>query len=90
MTAPFKVGEFAILQNCVYPENNGEECEIIGPLQMRKSIELGVIMAYEIQYRKGIAVTSPHMLRRRKPPTTGEASILAMFLTSPQKKGVTA
>lgn len=90
MTAPFNVGEFAILQNCLYPENNGEECEIIGPLQMRKSLELGVIMAYKIQYRKGTAVTLPHTLRRRKPPTTGEESVMSMFLTSPQKKGVTA
>lgn len=93
----FKVGEAVIGQNfIVSTELNGMEAEIIGGLTMRRgfdavTLEFAETMCYEVMWATGaVSLQEPWYLRRRKPPTTGEESIIAMFRTTPKREGVSA
>jgi hypothetical protein len=90
MSEQFRVGEIVILKNdrAVTPPQllrfEGEEVEIVGPLGFYEC-DIGRIHAYVVRHMSGMGLLAePHELRRRKPPTTGEQSILAMFRDVPE------
>jgi hypothetical protein len=91
---PFAVGEIVEGCNHIYDTHlNGMQCEITGRLAIRNGINpLGVeqdISAYFVRWSSGIETnTEPRNLRRRKPPTTGEQSVMQMFV-APQRVGET-
>lgn len=92
MSAPFRVGEIAIHKpdpggDPAFTILDGEEVEIIGALEMRDSVD-GPYYSYEVFHpAAGDFLCAPHELRRRKPPTTGEQAIRAMFTNAPQRVG---
>jgi hypothetical protein len=97
VTTPFKVGEIAIGQNFVdFPEHNGEDLVIIegarfGPTidKMDRVVRTGV--TYKVESTNGEQfVCSPSCLRRRKPPSTGEQSVMQMFVDAPLRVEVPA
>jgi hypothetical protein len=94
MSEQFKVGEVVIGQNFVFSTHrNGMEAEIIGGLSEREgwdevTLEYYASTCYEVLWADGrITIQEPHYLRRRKPPTTGEESVLALFKRTPQREG---
>lgn len=89
MSEPSKVGEIVVWQNCTgkYAYLNGTETQITGGLAERLGGELGWVICYRtntIGYHGTPLLALPFELRRRKPPTTGEQSVLAMFNGQPQ------
>lgn len=92
MSGPFKVGDICILQNLQnHPQYNGEECIVVGGLEVRvgfnRAGEPSEAACYQVAGCGEIDLVLPHQLRPRKPPTTGEQSILSLFLTAPQRIG---
>jgi hypothetical protein len=94
VTAPFKVGEIAIGQHFAdFPEHNGEDLLVIesarfGPTidKMDRVIRTGV--TYEVESTRGERFhCDPSHLRRRKPPSTGEQSVMQMFVDAPLRVG---
>jgi hypothetical protein len=90
MSEQFKVNEIVIGQNFIVDTQfNGMEAIIIGGLEMRPwsyedTGESGESLAYEVEWENGeVTVQEPFTLRR-KPPTTGEASVLALFRVTPR------
>ena len=92
MSDQFAVGEVVILQNdpCITeaPEIkrlNGEEVEIVGPLDYWR-VTGGYFYSYMVSHPScEMFFCAPHELRRRRPPTTGEQAIRAMFDVEPSK-----
>lgn len=91
MSGPFRLGEVVLGQNFVdFTEHNGEELLVVGGLEYRTvtcltSLKTVSGMSYKVQTKYGETFTcGPHQLRRRKPPTTGEESVLALFSGQPQ------
>lgn len=90
----FKVGEIVVGQNITsQPEYNGMEAEIIGGLEPRRCHRnatgevLGTVMTYAVRWANGLVTAQePHKLRRRKPPTTGEESIMALLKRVPHRE----
>lgn len=92
----FKVGEVVVGQHFIFDTHrNGMEGEIVVGLHMGTiphritgtPIELG----YGVRWADGdLRMAAPVNLRRRKPPTTGEESVLAMFKRAPQHEGLPA
>lgn len=73
MSAPFKVGEICVLQNCrIRPENEGREVTIT-EIGMLSDLGDGLMrFGYKLDFtlpNGRICVAQPHQLRRRKPPT---------------------
>lgn len=79
MSATFKVGEIAIMQNCLQLKNEGKECEIIGPLAFRHSAQEGWILAYRVESCNGISLSHPHQLRKKQPPNRLQSAHKAML-----------
>jgi hypothetical protein len=98
MSANFKQGEVAILQidpACTVRMElfrlNGEEVEVTGPLDIYITEENLVQYGYPVRHHSyGSLLCAPHELRRRKPPSTGEESVLALFRGVPQREGAPA
>ena len=94
MSTVFKVGEVVILRidpACTPRMDlfrlNGEEVEVTGALGIYESME-GSLYCYPVRHRSfGPLLCAPHELRRRKPPTTGEEFVLALFKGVPQREG---
>lgn len=94
----FKVGEILVGQNhIINTEKNGMECEVIGDLVMRTGYPGGLNLPpetklqYLVRWANGQEWNAcPQYLRRRKPPTTGEQSIMSLLLTTPQREGAPA
>lgn len=89
----FKVGEVAIIQNArVHRNLNGVECTILRAGAIGFS-PLGDYVGYEVDIRHPVTgfflVARPDQLRKKRPPTTGEESILALFRQN-QREGVAA
>jgi hypothetical protein len=90
MSANFKVGEIAIMRNDPAITNEselwrleGEEVEIIRPARY-ELFEDGPLWCFTVRHASyGELFAAPHELRRRQPPTTGEAAIRAMFDAPP-------
>jgi hypothetical protein len=82
----FQIGEIVIIQNdpaitiqTHLHQLDGEEAEIIGPLQTWPTVA-GPFYAYVLYHPAvGTICCAPHELRRRRPPTTGEQAVRAMF-----------
>lgn len=91
MSQQFHVGEIAICQNAErLPFLNGEECVIVEADVLVTTLS-GMAQGYRIAFQSGfIGCAAPWQLRRRKPPTTGEESVLAMFKRTPQREGAPA
>lgn len=71
MSAAFKVGEVAILQNAARIENNGRECTVVRGLQTYKLIVENClhVHGYEVQCADGsVFVARPDQLRKKQPP----------------------
>lgn len=90
----FKVGEVAVLCNLnEVPKYNGQEVTIVGGLAQRKSLQEGCyIWCYEVDVLDFLgrpSIVAPHNLRKKRPPTTGEESILALFRQN-QREGAAA
>jgi hypothetical protein len=67
----FVVGEIAILQNCTnFPELDGAEVTITGPLELHENASGKSWMGYETDLvHKGFLVfPAPHKLRKKRPP----------------------
>lgn len=87
MSNTFKVGEIAILrvdmsESSYYEQFSGQECEVIGPLQMRTGYHWGLpagkeertSLKYRIRMPCGkILLAEPHELRKRPPPPNWNA-----------------
>lgn len=91
----FKVGEIVVGQNCTWlTQYNGMECEVIEPLAERwtnHNGNFGFRVTYRVRWANGDVNTPlPTQLRRRKPPTTGEESVLAMFKPTTKREGAPA
>jgi hypothetical protein len=90
---PFAVGEICrIVHSDSYPELVGMEVRITAPAgpQRSKTGEVWIGYGTDLCYC-GKDVTPPESyLRRRKPPTTGEQSVMQMFVDAPQRQGVPA
>lgn len=83
----FKVGEVCIMQNSHYPPNNGRECVVVRALGLHR-VDGELLACYITQTSDGeIWGSEPHQLRRKRPPTTGEESIIAMFHKDKQPQG---
>lgn len=92
MSAIFKVGEIAIFQNAqLFPMFNGEECVVIEVGVKGLTCNGECLTGYRVKFKCGfVGVAAPYQLRRRKPPATGEQSILALFHVLPQRDSVPA
>lgn len=93
MNSAFKIGEVAILCNARFnPSLNGMECEITGGLELREvTQDSSIALRYAVRGADGNDYhADPHQLRRRKPPTTGEESVLAMFKPATKREGAPA
>lgn len=71
----FKPGEIAILQNCIDPSFNGEECTILhaytGPYRDRRTgKEAGIIEnGYVVRTARGdFGAAKRYQLRKKRPP----------------------
>jgi len=99
MNEQFKIGEIVILEcdpaatpNRALLRLRGEEVEVVGPLELYET-EIGEIYLHAIWHASiGLLWAAPHELRRKRPPTTGEDMIRAMFDTPPveRRRPVTA
>ena len=75
----FMVGEIVVGRNFVrQTQRNGAECEIIGPLQLRRLVYADApsesVMAYRVRWANGdIESQPPIRLRKRRPPSTDES-----------------
>lgn len=87
MSAPFAVGEVVIGQNFIFwPELNGMECEITEAAKLRPLAfchRSGIYKdapQYVVTWADGAKTyTAANNLRRRKPPTTGEESLMQLI-----------
>jgi hypothetical protein len=93
MSEQFKLGEVVIGQNFIYATHrNGDECIIIEPLRLHDAIGkytrvISREALYKVRWSDGEEIcVAPVCLRRRQPPTTGEHTIMALFLTTPKAK----
>lgn len=89
----FKVGEVVIgIGFVVDVHRNGVECVIAKGLNFGRGVdpktrEIVVDTRYRVQWPDGqFTRVLQHNLRRRAPPTTGEQSIMALFLVTPKQK----
>jgi hypothetical protein len=98
MGEQFKVDEIAIGQNFTFSLNrNDMECEILaGPLEsgickcLATSEILPSSICYIVQWADGDTVyVEPKNLRKKRPPTTGEQAIRALFLVAPADRRAT-
>lgn len=92
----FKVGEVAVGQNFEhYPEHNGEDLLVVeglshGAMFVGRARRWISGPHYRVQSSSGEEfLVRPHNLRKKRPPTTGEESILALFSEN-QREGVAA
>lgn len=92
----FKVGEVAIGQHFdTYPELNGADLVVTEPLAVRewhvaRSDAWQSGLSYVVRTPDGVeGCVKPHNLRKKRPPTTGEERVLAMFRHD-QRQGVAA
>lgn len=96
MSGQFKVGEVVVGCNHVIDVGfNGLEAVITGPLEQHDwqhpDGSFGTDLCYALTWANGLEeLATPNHLRRRKPPTTGEQSIMALFLVTPQPSKVAA
>jgi hypothetical protein len=93
MSAAFKVGEIAVMQNCITASNNGRECEVIGPLNhYALLLERGeVVFGYEVGCADGsIFVARPDQLRKKQPPRSAKSIMRAAILKAKQPCEVAA
>ena len=95
VSAPFKVGDICVLQNCeIFHENNGREATIMamGIIGRHHGVKyFGCQLDFTLP--NGFAcVAQPHQLRRRKPPTsdTGEQLIISMLRDAKMPEGAPA
>lgn len=91
----FKVGEVVILQNAEqFPEMNGMEATIVAAGVASNSASTGkpfIGFLLDVRNPHGKwCVAQQHQIRKKRPPTTGEESIIAMFRKDKQPKGVEA
>jgi hypothetical protein len=93
MSAQFKVGDICVGQNFVVSKKrNGMECEVIGGLEWRRSINVTSlierdILCYMVRWADGgETCQAPIFLRYKNPPATGEQSILALFDAPPVER----
>lgn len=94
MSAPFKVGDICILQNCVALENNGKECTITGGLELRNTRNFGWVVTYRVEAEDGETYSpTPSQLRRRPPSDSHERTYMQkwrdMAGKAPQRVGET-
>lgn len=103
MSAQFKAGDIAILQNghSGWARFNGEEVTIIGGLELRETNFHGTQLTYCVIHPEFHKFTSnqsnevyvlPSHLRRRNPPEAfaGEMRVRELFDVAPVKEGVPA
>jgi hypothetical protein len=92
----FKVGEVCVGQNFVLdPKYNGVECVVDEPFGEYVGIDRAGLprrrIGYGVRWANGeLSYVNPHNLRRKRPPTTGEELIIAMFRKDKQPEGVEA
>jgi hypothetical protein len=90
---PFSVGEICrIVHSDSYPELVGMEVRITALASPKRGKTGEVWIGYDTDlcYR-GKDVTPPESyLRRRRPPSTGEQSVMQLFVDAPQRQGVPA
>lgn len=81
MNEIFEVGEIAIMVSmCVWPEYNGCECEIIGPLQLREFwgdrahtfSKSGICYRARTVDGRTVAVAPKNLRKKRLPPPREE------------------
>lgn len=87
---PFEVGEICrVVYSKDHPEFIGREVEIISlPHPCRNSVSGENWVGYGTNIKNYDPPES--YLRRRKPPTTGEQSVMQMFVDAPQRVEVPA
>lgn len=87
---PFRVGEVCIIVKTMsFPELLGREVTIIAPPGHGVIAKSGdLIIGYEVDLvHKGLRIGVPEdCLRRKRPPTTGEQIIRAMFDAPPVER----
>jgi hypothetical protein len=93
MGEQFKVGEICVGQNFINAQyRNGMECKIVGALKLRQSInstsgKVRLLESYLVQWADGdVTAQRPFFLRRKRPPTTGEDAIMALFNAPPVER----
>lgn len=92
----YEIGEVATWRNCTGPFAvlNGLDVTITSGLVMRDS-QYGACQCYETDQlspldNKTLMGATSFSLRKKRPPSTGEQSILALFKPMPQRERVAA
>jgi hypothetical protein len=86
MNTNFKIGEILIVHSLILSADlNGMECTVrglmhfSGGISRETGLEFPPNWAYLVEMANGLLMRIPPQNLRRRPPTTGEKSILNMF-----------